>query len=44
VSGPLGECKFVRYREGYLLEDGIEAADVIGAARSLSAQLRMGLG
>jgi hypothetical protein len=39
LTGPLGECKFVRNDDGYLLEDGIEAFDVMAAARSLSAQL-----
>jgi len=39
LTGPLGECKFVRNDDGYLLEDGIEAFDVMAAVRSLSAQL-----
>jgi hypothetical protein len=39
LSGPLGECEFVQVQDGYLLEDGIEAADVMVATQSLSAQL-----
>jgi hypothetical protein len=37
LSGPLGECKFVPNENGYLLDDGIDAEDVIAVARSLSA-------
>jgi hypothetical protein len=39
LTSPLGERKFVRSDDGYLLEDSIEAFDMESAARSLSAQL-----
>jgi hypothetical protein len=39
LSGPLGECKFVRIEDGYPLDGGIDAENVMAAARSLSAQL-----
>ena len=39
VSGPLGDYKFVYNGGEYFLEDGIDAADVLAAARSLSALL-----
>ena len=40
LTGPLGECKFVRSHDGYLLDDSIDAVDVRSAAESLAAQLR----
>jgi hypothetical protein len=39
LSGRLGHCKFVWEGECYLLEDGIDAADEMVAARSLSTVL-----
>ena len=40
LTGPLGECKFVRTHDGYLLDDSIDAVDVRSAAESLATQLR----